>query len=537
MLSRYFPYLAGAFACTLFIFLGLLLLPYPGAHYDEVLFVMSIHNPDYVEYAMKFSFGKVPIMLMTYIGTLKAAIYYPILKYVGAGNYTLRVPTLLITAGSIWFFFLTLRRLAGNWTAFLLAMLLATDVMYLLTAVFDWGPVALQHLLFTAAVYCFVRFTQDPRRRWLFLGAFTAGLALWDKALFIWTLAGFGVAMLVVIPVALWRLARDRRSLAVLTLGFVLGALPFLYYNKIHKLRTFTANTEVDEEKAATKLIALDRTFDGSGLMGYMVRESPEGPLQPVKTWEKIPLFLNDKLGNPRNSFQHILLVGCLLLVPFACWAGPNRRVALLFLLGGVATLLLMIFTRRAGGSIHHTVLLWPIPQFLAALAAGELIRRWPRRGLRVAVVAVGICVASNLTVINTYLAHFIACGPSWIWTDAIRPLVSELGSKPGRLVFAVDWGVLQQVDYYGNGKIGSHRNSDGIVTGLPDPVSAEPLGRILADPATLFVTHVEGIEAFPGVRRKMIDFASERGYQDHLVKTICDRHGAPIFEIHEFRK
>ena len=137
MLSRYFPYLAGAFACTLFIFLGLLLLPYPGAHYDEVLFVMSIHNPDFVEYAMKFSFGKVPIMLMTYIGTLKAAIYYPILKYAGAGNYTLRVPTLLITAGSIWLFFLTLRRLAGNWAAFLLSMLLATDVMYLLTAVFD----------------------------------------------------------------------------------------------------------------------------------------------------------------------------------------------------------------------------------------------------------------------------------------------------------------------------------------------------------------------------------------------------------------
>lgn len=537
MSKKYLPYLAGLAACALFTLLGLTFLPYPGAQYDETLFVSSIHDPGSVEYAMKFGAVKVPIMLMTYIGTLKAAIYAPILHFIGAGNYTLRLPVLAFTAASIWLLFLILKRLSGWQSAFLLALLLATDALYLLTGLFDWGPVALQHLLFTGAVYCFVRYPSEPRRRWLFLGSFCAGLALWDKALFIWLLAGFGLALLAVYPRVLWRLARDRRTLASLLLGFVLGALPFLYYNKIQKLRTFTANTQVDEQHALDKIMMLDRTFDGSGLLGYIVREDPEGPVQNLKSWEKVPLFLNEKLRNPRSSLQHILLVIALLAAPLLCWPGPNRKPALLFLLGGVLTWVLMLVTRSAGGSAHHTVLLWPIPHILCGLMIGEIQRRWPGRAWRAAVAVLAICVLSNLAVLNTYLAHFIACGPTVVWTDAIRPLVTEIGSRPGRILFAADWGISQQIEYYGNGKIGFHRTSDAIVKDLPERLNVIHLERYMKSPATLFVTHTEGHEAFAGVRRKLLDFAAARGYQDHLYKVITDRHGAAIFEIHEFRK
>ncbi|WP_321473535.1 glycosyltransferase family 39 protein [uncultured Paludibaculum sp.] len=537
MLKSSLPYLAGLVACLLFLALGLTFIPYPGAQYDETLFVMSIHSPQYVEYAMKFGAVKVPIMLMTYIGTLKAAIYAPILHFFGAGHATLRLPVLLMGTASVWLLFLILKRLSGWKTAFLLALLLATDALYLLTGIFDWGPVALQHILFTAAVYCFVRFPDDRRRRWLFLGSFCGGLALWDKALFIWLLAGFGVALLAVFPRQLLALAKDRRHLAAVLLGFVLGAAPFLYYNKIHKLRTFTANTDVDERHALDKILMLDHTFDGSGLMGYMVREDPEGPVQNLKPWEKVPLFLNGKLGNPRNSLQHIFLVLALLIAPILCWNGPNRKAALLFLTGGVATFALMLITKSAGGSAHHTVLLWPVPQILAGLMVGEVQRRWPARGWRIAAGIVVLCVLSNLAVLNTYLAHFIACGPTVVWTDAIRPLVTEIGSRPGRSFFGVDWGITQQVEFYGSGTISYYRGSDGVVIDLPAPGSVRQLERALADPATLFVTHTDGHESFTGVRKKLIDFAAERGYHDEIYKLIYDRHGVPIFEIHEFRK
>jgi hypothetical protein len=293
----------------------------------------------------------------------------------------------------------------------------------------------------------------------------------------------------------------------------------------------------VDNERALTKLVMLDRTLDGSGLLGYLVRENPEGPVQNLKDWEKLPLRLNEVLHSPRMSWQHLLLTLCLLAAPVLCWPGPYRRLALILLLGGVLAYVLMITTRRAGGSAHHTVLLWPVPQLLLGLAAGAVAARWPGRLFRITAVLILACVLSNLTVLNTHLAHFIAYGPAISWNDAIRPLVNELGTHQGRLAFAADWGILQQIEFYGNGRIGMHPASDSIVLGLPDRLSAEHLERALADPQLLFITFTDGRDMFPGTRRKLLEFASSKGYQDHIVSVIRDRHTAPTFEIHEFRK
>ncbi len=537
MLRRSLPYAAGLVLCLLFGVLGLILIPYPGAQYDEVLFVTAIHDPVHIEYAFRLGAHLIPIMVMTYVGSLKALLYMPLVHFLGGTHATLRLPVLALGMISIWLFYLSMRRLAGTKAALLASLLLATDVLYLLTCVFDWGPVAIQHVLFTAIVYAGVRFAADQRRRWLFLMALSAGLALWDKAIFIWLMAGFGLALLAVFPRSVWQLLRSPARVAVLVLGFTLGSFPFLFYNTVKPLDTFRTNVQVDEQSVPAKLYMLDRTLDGSGLMGYIVREDPEGPVQNLKWVEKIPLFLNDKLGNPRNSLQHLLLVAALLLAPIVCWFGPHRRAAIFFLLGAALTYALMLLTRRAGGAAHHTILLWPVPQILLTLLLARIAVLWPRRGWYSIAVFALVCTVSNLTVYNTYLAHFIACGPGLYWNDAIRPLVNQIGSTPGRMVFAVDWGITQQIEWYGNGRIGFHRSSDGIVLGLPEPLSVPPLELALADPATLFVTHSEGRESFVGVRKKMLDFAAERGYRDTIVQTIPDRHGVVAFELHEFRK
>jgi hypothetical protein len=281
----------------------------------------------------------------------------------------------------------------------------------------------------------------------------------------------------------------------------------------------------------------LDRTLDGSGLFGYLVREEPEGPPRNLKTWEKAPLRLLELLRSPRQSWQHLLLVVSLLAAPALCWRGPNRRLALLLLLGGILSYALMITTRRAGGSAHHTVLLWPVPHLLLGLALGALAAQWPGRLFRAAAIVTFACVLSNAAVLNTYLAHFIACGPAISWNDAVRPLTNELGTYSGRVIFAADWGILQQVEFYSKGRIGQHPASDGIVLSLPGPLGAQHLERALADPQFLFVTFTEGRDMFPNTRAKLLEFAAARGYQDRLLSTVRDRHGAPTFEIHEFRK
>lgn len=537
MLERVHPWVWAAALCALFTGLGLVFLPFPGAQYDEVLFSSAIYAPDTIEYAMKTRFGFIPVMLISYAGTLKAAIYTPLLAWFGAGHLTLRLPVLLIAAFSVGLFFLAARRLAGTRAALLAGLLLATDAVYLLTSVFDWGPVAVQHLLFAGGLYAGVRFRETPRARWLFLMAFCAGVALWDKAIIIWLLAGFGVSALLVLRREVVAVARSRRLAAAAVLGFMLGAAPFLYYNKLHPLRTFTSSAEMDRQPALQKIVALDRTLDGSGLFGYLVREDPEGFPQGLKTWEKAPLWLNGKLRGPRQSIQHLVLLGAFVGLALL-WFGEWRRTGLFLALAALVGWLLMLVTRNAGGALHHTILLWPIPQLLLALTLAELLRRWPGRIGKAAMGIVLVAALNNGLQLNHYLAHFIACGPAWFWTDAIRPLAHEAGRMEGRRFFAADWGISQQLEYYSKGRIALHRAGDGILLTLEEDAGSAPyLERALADESTLFLTHTEGREVFPNVRAKLLTFAAGQGYKHTLVKTIHDRHGAPLFEIHEFRR
>jgi len=173
----------------------------------------------------------------------------------------------------------------------------------------------------------------------------------------------------------------------------------------------------------------------------------------------------------------------------------------------------------------------------LLGLALFAFFRRWPGGASKTAAAVVLLCVVSNLLVVNMYLAHFIENGPALLWTDAVRGLVRDLGRRPGRVVFAADWGMLQQVEYYGEGRIGYHSGSDGIVPGLREPGNAVQMERFLAAPNIVYALHTEGHEVTAGTRKRLLAFAAERGYVDKVLNVIRDRHGVAIFEVHEFER
>jgi hypothetical protein len=68
----------------------------------------------------------------------------------------------------------------------------------------------LQHLLVVSGCLLIAR----GRPSW---GAFLFGLALWNKAIFLWTLAGLGVAALLVLPAAVRAVLADRHSCPSIT--------------------------------------------------------------------------------------------------------------------------------------------------------------------------------------------------------------------------------------------------------------------------------------------------------------------------------
>ncbi|MDR3700505.1 MAG: glycosyltransferase family 39 protein [Candidatus Sulfopaludibacter sp.] len=275
-------------------------------------------------------------MLMTYLGTVKTWIYAPILRVFGAGVWVLREPALLAGAAGIWLFYLLLRRTNGERAAVLGAWLLAVDSIYMLTTCFDWGPVALQHLLEIGAMAALVRFYQERRQRFLALGFFLFGLAMWDKALAAWMLSGIGIGVLIVMPRQVFGLF-TRRRVGVALLAFTMGSLPLLLFNAQNHWVTFRGNFKRDFSDLPNKSRMLMNTVGGQGLFGYMTGEDRDTPqphppgalVQQISGWA----------GHPRyNLMIYAFLLAVLLAVlargrpcgpfwpPSSPWPSPGSR-------------------------------------------------------------------------------------------------------------------------------------------------------------------------------------------------------------------
>jgi len=67
-----------------------------------------------------------------------------------------------------------------------------------------------------------------------------------------------------------------------------------------------------------------------------------------------------------------------ILLMPLA--GGSDRRAVLFALIAMTVAWLQMAITANAGGSVHHTILLWPLPQLLSEFLWPRHRRGWERR-------------------------------------------------------------------------------------------------------------------------------------------------------------
>ena len=189
---------AGLAACSLFLLLAILVIPYAGIQADEALFTAPLFPHINNHLRLPLLPHHVPLMVMTYIGSLKTLLYWPIFRILGANPWTLRLPVVLLGAITIFVFFRLANASGGARAAAIGAFLLATDPVFLLTDTFDWGPVALEHVFLVTGCWFVYRFgskagPDDGRdaRIWnLAAGFFCWGLALWNKAIFIWALSG-----------------------------------------------------------------------------------------------------------------------------------------------------------------------------------------------------------------------------------------------------------------------------------------------------------------------------------------------------------
>ena len=169
----------------------------------------------------------------------------------------------------------------------------------------------------------------------------------------------------------------------------------------------------------------------------------------------------------------------------------------------------------------------------IVAIGAAELFRWRPRI---VAAVLLGGMV-SNLIVMDAMLADFARSGTSVAWTDAIRGLMRVAGNDTKRMVAGTEWGILQQVRYFSEGRIGYYPGSDGWLRELNVPSSRASAELAIELDTTLWIGHAKGSEVFSDTNDVLLRLATDKGFQKRLLETIRDRHGRPVFEIFDFRR
>ena len=310
-------------------------------------------------------------MRLSYLGALKTWIYFPILLRIRPSYLTIRLPMLLAGAVTIWLFMWFLEKAHGRRVAWVGGVLLATDTMYLLTTCFDWGPVALQHLLALAGMAMVLKFTSTGRRSTLFWAFFWFGLTLWDKALFLWFFSGLVVATIAIFPRELW--ARlNRKNLGLAAAGLLLGALPLVAYNLASNFNTFRSNSRFLLSQFPSRLQALRITLDGQILFDYMVHAPwvSGTPREPRTALERVSAEVHELSGS-RDHYHNELVPAlwvALALLPllFLNRERTRARRAMLFcLVVFVVAWVQMALTENAGSSAHHVVL---------ALAAAAMV-------------------------------------------------------------------------------------------------------------------------------------------------------------------
>ena len=517
-------------ACVLFFLSGQAFVPQLGIEDNEALFAAPILAPR-SGILVTIWHSRFPLMLLSYLGTVKTWLYAPVVKIFGTGVWAVREPALLAGAASIWLFYLVLRKTNGERAAVIGAYLLATDTLYLLTTCFDWGPVALQHLLELGGLLLLVRFYQERKSRFLAFGFLLFGLAMWDKAQAIWTLSGIGLARQAVIPYTIASLITWRR-IAIAIAGFAIGALPLLLFNIQNEWQTFRGPFRRDLTGLADKSRLLADTAGGQALFGYLTSEDRDTP-QPQPPF-RLVRRIAEVAGHPRRGWMPYAFCLAVLLIPLA--RGGALRTTLFAFTALLLAWMQMAGTLYGGGSVHHTILLWPLPTAVVAVSFTGASRRLRRAGIPVLGAVVAVLMVSNLLVTNEYFYEMSRNGAGGAnWTDAIFPLTEALLAIPAKHVVCMDWGITDSLRLTSGGRLPVRDGTYPISKPSLTPPERDIVSRMAAEQDTVFVGRSRDFETFRGDTDKFVSIAVETGYMMKTIATISDRYGRRVFEVYRF--
>jgi hypothetical protein len=223
-----------------------------------------------------------------------------------------------------------------------------------------------------------------------------------------------------------------------------------------------------------------------------------------------------------------------LLLAPLA--RGGDLRAILFVLIAMAVQWVQMAITVDAGGSVHHTILLWPLPEMAIAVSFAAASRRLGRAAIPAAAGILAVTMAVGALQINEYYRLAWRNGGAQNWTDAIFPLSEDMKGVDATEVYSVDWGILDSLRLLSRGRL----RQEAIFGAVPPDQGTPDMPRIQAavgKPDDVFIAHCKGLEFFDGRNEKLLKAAEAAGYRRETIEVVRDSFGRPTYEAYRFAK
>jgi 4-amino-4-deoxy-L-arabinose transferase-like glycosyltransferase len=492
----------------------------PGLQYDELLFVnAATGEPTNGLFVAKRILG-VPVMLMGYIGALKAYLYYPIFKLFGVSPETVRWPVIILSLVTLGIVYAVARFSFGRWVSALLVLVMSVDPAFMYLTKLDFGPVALMMALKLSALLFVLGTVTTGSSRYLWGASAACALGLFDKLNFIWFLLALAVAGGILFRGELgaaWR--RDRR-------GFLLPLALLVVLTGVATV--VLVIPQLAASQAETSWVTpLDRLRYVLGLYA--------GTMNGKKLYllvTKSPLAA----GSLTNAVVCFGLVGLMVaIIRAARKAGGVARLPLETRILGCHLLIFLLIvvqlliTKKAWGP-HHIMMLYPFQFFIVFGAAVSLA------GTVGATAAAAVLVVSGLSVGAAYERGFRPTAelePQW--SPVVYDLVDYVNDRSADGIVSVDWGIHNQVWALGTPRTRTtSRDRWPQFRTLGDRRAQELLyRRDFEDRRVLAILHGPGWDIMPTARKNFMEWADAFGMVPTLDRVFTSPAGTVIFEVY----
>ncbi len=523
---------ASSFSCLpavlIFIAVSSFRIGNPGLYYDEMLFVNgAIKISDVLSSSLPLAdkLDELPLMVFPYVGALKSWLFHPIFQWYGFSPLTIRFPSILLSAGTIYISYLTARKWLGPLYGPAVAFLLAASPALVFQSKLDWGPVVIMLFCKALVIYYFALLTESGRLKHLVCIIAVMAVGTYDKFNFIWIVVSFFLSSLIVFNSTYMRLLKNAPKSAIFAVAAACLTMLGIF---LYKVMPLVSMPEWKDLYARWNYVAhLYAQTMSQGGIGFTMKNPPV----------------------LHNAYGHLLIVSLALFISACAGALRERRLAsfmaqkntkiyIFFVLLFFVTFIQVVFTPAATGP-HHAMALMPFDlfAFIAALSLFGDARsiKWQRSFTCLFLLVVSASVCFGLKGVIRYDMEFAKdSGYSNAWSPMIYRLAAHVDFHSGsvdRIAFT-DWGISHQVsalvDKGVRAKIadlwiplkGYNKESD----------TTNYAEQFLPSGPTLCILFASPV--FKETKEHFLQIISERPGLEKRIETINDESG-PLYELY----